>query len=501
MEVWHVPSLKAPDFESITRQGRFAPGIGLPGRVWSSGKPAWVSDVTKDGNFPRGDAAAKEALHAAFCFPLKLGDKIVGIIECFSREVQEPDENFLQILGDLGSQLGQFIERKGAEEARRFGEALHGAILESALDCIISIDQYGNVIEFNPAAEKTFGYTRSEVLSKPMAELIIPPRLRERHHHGLTRYLQTGEGPVLGKRIEMSAMRKDGTEMAVELSINALRLGGGQVFVATLRDITERRQTEAALEEARLELRARADDLEIAVTERTRELRETIAEVESFSYSISHDMRGPLRAMQGYAAVLEQELKGRITDEEWKYLGRIVAAAGRLNRLVQDILSYSRVSRTKVQVAPVDLQALVLEVIQQNPNLQSPLAEIRIDGPLPIVLGHEAALVQVCTNLLGNAVKFVHPSTTPRIRLSAQVKDTTARILFTDNGIGIDPKNHERVFQMFEQVNNPKDYDGTGIGLAIVKKAMERMGGKSGVQSELGKGSQFWFELRCVSTD
>src|SRR6185503_14778917 len=155
---------------------------------------------------------------------------------------------------------------------------------------------------------------------------------------------------------------------------------------------------------------------------RTQELRETIAEVESFSYSISHDMRGPLRAMQGYASVLEQELKGKIGEEQWRYLGRIVAAAARLNRLVQDILSYSQVARTKLQLAPVDLHALVLEVIQQNPNLQPPLAEIRIEGPLPIVLGHEAALVQVCSNLLGNAVKFVFPGTTPRIRISAQVE-------------------------------------------------------------------------------
>jgi signal transduction histidine kinase len=299
----------------------------------------------------------------------------------------------------------------------------------------------------------------------------------------------------------MPAQRNDGVEMPVELSINAIRLGGAKVFVATLRNITERKRTEAALEEARMKLKAHADDLQIAVAERTQELHETIAEAESFSYSISHDMRGPLRAMQGYAAVLERELKGKIGDEEWRYLGRIVAAAARLNRLVQDILSYSQVARTKLQLVPVDLHALVLEVIQQNPNLQPPLAEIRIEGPLPIVLGHEAALIQVCSNLLGNGVKFVFPGTTPRIRISGRVEGVAARIVVADNGLGIDARNHERIFQMFEQVNSPKDYDGTGIGLAIVRKAVERMGGTLGVQSELGKGAQFWFELRCVSTD
>src|SRR5439155_17760222 len=179
-------------------------------------------------------------------------------------------------------------------------------------------------------------------------------------------------------------------------------------------------------------------------------------------------------------------------------LRRIGLASMRLTSLVQDILSYSQVSRTKLQLAPIDLQALVLELVQQNPNLQPPLAELRVEGPLPIVLGHEAALTQVCSNLLGNAVKFVFPGTTPRIHIWAETEKSRARIYIADNGIGIEPKNHERIFQMFERVNSPKDYDGTGIGLAIVKKAVERMGGTLGVKSDLGEGSAFWFELRCV---
>jgi signal transduction histidine kinase len=199
--------------------------------------------------------------------------------------------------------------------------------------------------------------------------------------------------------------------------------------------------------------------------------------------------------------VLEEELKGKITEEQWKYLQRIVAASGRLNRLVQDILAYSQVSRRKLQLQPIDLQAQVLELVQQNPNFQPPLADIRTEGPLPFVFGHEAALSQVWSNLLGNAVKFVHPATTPRIRISAQVDSEHARIRIADNGIGIDSKNHGRIFHMFEQVNSPAEYDGTGIGLAIVKKAIERMGGRIGVESELGKGSAFWFELRCVTSE
>ena len=124
VEMWHSPSEKLPEFETMTRRIRFAPGVGLPGRVWSSGKPAWVPDVTKDANFPRASVAAQEGLHAAFCFPLKVGEEAVGVIECFSREVREPDDDFLQMLAAIGGQLGQFIERKRAEEALRQSEAL-----------------------------------------------------------------------------------------------------------------------------------------------------------------------------------------------------------------------------------------------------------------------------------------------------------------------------------------------------------------------------------------
>ncbi len=625
LAMWNDPSVRIPQFEGMTRQLRFAPGVGLPGRVWNSGQPVWIPDVPQDLNFPRAALAAKEGLHAGLCFPLKRGEEILGVIECFSNRVRQPDEHFLQMLASIGNQIGEFIERrhseetvrhqesqlrlvtdftpvmlaqcsrdgyfrfvnraygdhlgltpdqiigkslleimgakalaaiqpyvdtvlqgtpieyelevpyqrigprlmrvsyvperavsgevigwlaslnditerKRAEEAHQRIETLQGAILNSALDCIITIDQAGRVIEFNAAAERTFGRTRASVLGQSMAELIIPARLREQHRRGLARYLATGQQAMLGKRIEISALRADGSEFPVELSINVVRLGTAQAFTATLRDITERKKTEAALEEAQAQLKAHADNLEMVVAERTEELRETIAEIESFSYSISHDMRGPLRAMHGYAAILEEELKGKINNDQWSYLGRIVHATARLNQLVQGILSYSQISRSKLPLAPVDLQALIGEMKQHQPQLQPPGVDLQVEGPLPVVLGHETALLQIFSNLLGNAAKFVPSGTTPRIVISAEAAGPgLVRIWVADNGIGIDPKNFERIFQMFEQVNNPKDYEGTGIGLAIVRKAVERLGGKIGVVSSLGQGARFWFDLRRIS--
>jgi PAS domain S-box-containing protein len=405
--------------------------------------------------------------------------------------------NVVPLLNEDGTVRGviatfvDITERKHAEEAR----AKLAAIVESSDDAIISKTLEGTVMSWNASAERIFGYRADEMIGQP--DKIIIPRERHDEDDSILARLRTGE---LVDHYETVRLAKDGRRIDVSVTVSPVRDASGNVtgISKIVRDISQRKKTEAALNEAREALKRHAADLELMVAERTQELRETIAEVESFSYSISHDMRGPLRAIQGYASVLEHELSGKIGVEESEYLRRIAAAAGKLTNLVQDILSYSQISRGRVELSPIDLQPLLLEVIQQNSQLQAPRAAIHIEGPLPMVLGHEAALVQICANLLGNAAKFVSPGDTPRIRVWAEPAPVHVRIWVADQGIGIDPKNHERIFQMFERVNSPKDYDGTGIGLAIVKKAIERMGGRIGVQSELGKGARFWFELNRV---
>ncbi|HEV8419864.1 MAG TPA: PAS domain S-box protein, partial [Actinomycetota bacterium] len=189
VDVWHVPEASVSEFERVTREWRFSPGVGLPGRVWSAGRSAWIPDVAKDDNFPRAPSAAREGIHGAFGFPILLGDDVLGVLEFFSRQIQEPDEDLLLALSVIGSQIGQFMERKEAEQHLRESEARKSAIVEAALDCIITIDHEGKVLEFNPAAEQTFGYQRDETIGKEMAELIVPPGLRERHRSGLAHFL------------------------------------------------------------------------------------------------------------------------------------------------------------------------------------------------------------------------------------------------------------------------------------------------------------------------
>jgi PAS domain S-box-containing protein len=242
------------EFAQASLDTTLPPGAGLPGRVWASTAPAWISDVQADPNFPRAEAAVAAGLHAAFCFPIRTARGVVGAVEFLTRNLQEPDAELLATTESLGSQIGQFVERSRAEAAMREREARHGAILESALDCIITIDHKGRVLEFNSAAEQTFGYKADEIVSREMVEMIVPPGLRDQHRAGFARYLETGDPRILGHRLEITGMRSDGTEFPVELTITRIPLPGPPAFTGFVRDITERKQAERELRASRVRL-------------------------------------------------------------------------------------------------------------------------------------------------------------------------------------------------------------------------------------------------------
>jgi len=255
------------------------------------------------------------------------------------------------------------------------------------------------------------------------------------------------------------------------------------------REITHRKLAEEALKQAK-------DELEDRVEERTAQLKETISELEAFSYSVSHDMRSPLRAMQGYSDALLEDYAEKLDEAGRDYLNRIKRAASRMDLLIQDVLAYSRVAQGEVPLKPVDLEHVILDVIQSYPTLQPEQAEIKIVSALPRVIGHEAYLTQAVSNILTNGVKFVARGAKPKIEIGAHADGEFVRVYFQDNGIGIAPEHRDRIFQIFGRVYSEKQYEGTGIGLAIAKKAAERLGGSIGVTSELGKGSCFYLLLK-----
>jgi PAS domain S-box-containing protein len=263
---WHVPGVEVPEFQTFSEQYRFALGVGFPGRVWERGEPLWITDVTALP-FPRAPIAAREGIRSAFGFPVLLGTSILGVLEFYMRrEVRSPDPDVLDMMAALGSQIGQFIERKDAEAALRESEARKTAMLDVALDAIVTMDHEGKVLEFNQAAEALFGYARADVVGKELAELIVPPSLRARHRAGVARYLATGTGPLLGRRFELTGMRADGSEFPVELAIMPIRRDGLPFFTGYLRDITARKRAEE--ERAEFLTRERAARAEAETAER-----------------------------------------------------------------------------------------------------------------------------------------------------------------------------------------------------------------------------------------
>jgi PAS domain S-box-containing protein len=260
---WHAGQ-GAPEFEALSERIALAPGEGLPGRVVVSGEPVWIVDAPEDGNFPRAAVARRDGLHAAFGFPLLSPRGVVGVMEFFSRELREPDERLLETMRELGSQVGQFVARRHAEEAVRASESRLRAMLEAALDAVVSMDHRGRVVGWNRAAEATFGYRAHEAVGQEMADLIVPPALRAAHRKGLARFLETEEAFVLDRRLELTGMHKNGAEFPVELTITRIALPGPPTFTGYLRDITDREQAEADLRASRARL------VEVADAERRR---------------------------------------------------------------------------------------------------------------------------------------------------------------------------------------------------------------------------------------
>ncbi len=379
------------------------------------------------------------------------------------------------------------MARQRAEERRLY----LAAIVESSSDAIIATDLDGNITSWNRTAEHMFGYTAHEMIGGPA--LFIPS---ERLHEELSFVDRLKRGESI-QHFETERRKKDGNLICVELTISPIRDSQGRVIGAskTLRDITERKLTENALAKANEEIRRRSSELEKTVSDRTKELKATVNELEAFCYSLSHDMRAPLRAIQSYNQIVINDNRARISSESIKFLERSISAAGRLDRLIQEVLVYTRLSSQVITPSDIDVGALVREIISERQEFQAPEADVAFVGPSATVEAHDASLAQCIGNLLQNAVKFVDKGKQPVVRVRVERRGAFIRIWVEDNGIGIDEVAQRRLFAMFQRLHSPEEYDGIGIGLSIARKATERMGGKIGVQSTPKQGSKFWIDL------
>jgi PAS domain S-box-containing protein len=375
------------------------------------------------------------------------------------------------------------------------------AIVDSSDDAILSKDLNGIITSWNSGAARIFGYTADEVIGQPVTILMPPERFNE--EPGILERIRRGERV---EHYETVRRRKDGVLLDISLTVSPIKDADGRVIGASkiARDISEKKRAEAALRQANRkiaevneELKRSRENLADEVRSRTIELRQTNAQLEELVYTIAHDLRAPLRAMQGFASLLMTEYGVKLDETAVDYCRRIVRAAGSMDTLVRDLLAYGRVSRVELPRKSVNLQSAWENAVRQNAQaIHEKQAHIEVVSPLLNVVAHESTLVQVFANLLNNALKFVEPGVTPKIRFCAQSSGAgTVKIIVEDNGIGIEPRHRERVFRVFERLDGDR-FPGTGIGLSIVRKGVERMGGAVGVESEVGRGSSFWIELK-----
>ncbi|MBV8880716.1 MAG: PAS domain S-box protein [Planctomycetaceae bacterium] len=380
-------------------------------------------------------------------------------------------------------------DRKRAETALRESEERFRHLVEGVAEyALYIVDPAGNVASWNTGAQRLKGYEAAEVLGRPISIFFLPEcQAAGKPAQLLEQAAKTGQARDEGWRVT-----KAGRRFWADVLITALYEPDGKLrgYVKLVRDLTARREAELRLQHAQ-------EQLEQRVRERTAQLQESLSEMETFTYTIAHDLRAPLRTMAGFSQLLLEDYGATIGEGVGKlYLQQLSAGAKKMDSLIFDLLSYSQLSRSDLKPESVDLEGVVWEALESlSDTVKEKQAEVMVGSPLPSVRGHRNTLILVITNLVTNALKFVAAGTRPAVRIVAEERQEAVRLWVEDNGIGIEPRHHERIFGIFERLNRTEDYPGTGIGLALVRRAVTRQGGRCGVESEPGAGSRFWVEL------
>jgi PAS domain S-box-containing protein len=477
-EFWHRPGLDAAEFALATRQKIFQPGEGLPGRVWATTQPVWIADVTRDQNFPRGKIAAQAGLHAAFAFPILMGEEFLGVIEFFSHEIVEPDAEVLKLVAALGSQIGQFIERKRTQQELEHERFLLRTLMDNLPDRIYFKDAQSRFLRNSRAHLQRFGLERaSEAIGKTDFDFFTDEHARQAFEDE-QRLMRNGQ-PMTKEERETWP---DGSVTWALSTKLPLRDEAGKV-VGTFgisRDITDRKRAEEAMRQAR-----------DAAEEASRTKSQFLA-------NMSHELRTPLNSVIGFAGILLKNKTGNLRPTDLNFLDRIQANGKHLLVLINEILDLSKIEARKIelQLAPVALDDLVRETIAQQEGLVRDrpvqlLAEL--PATVAVIQADADKLRQVIINLIGNALKFTERgSVTVRV-VTNPVDHQPVRIEVIDTGIGIPKEKLGVIFEAFQQADasTARKYGGTGLGLTISQALCQLMGCRIEVTSEVGRGSTF----------
>ncbi len=474
-ETWSRDDPAIAAFLAASRESTYQPGqAGLIRRVLGRGEPVWIVDVSSEESFLRGKQAARAGLRSAFALPIRLGEEVLGALEFFHRDTQQPDEWLLKTGVAIGLQIGHFMARAQAEGELRQSEARFRSLTGLSSDWYWEQDEEFRLTFMSSRFVERTGIDPAPYIGRKRwdeAAANLTESDWARHKAQLERH-----EPFFD--FEMERVGADGN--SVWLSVTGEPVFEDRIFrgyrgVGT--DITERKRGQAVL-------RAAYD-----------ELARSNAELQQFAYVASHDLQEPLRMIGSYTQLLGRRYGDKLDSDAREFMDFIVEGATRMKQLIEDLLAYSRVGTRGKELRPVQLQlALDRALINLRAAIESSGAGITHDA-LPEMSADDTQLTQLLQNLVGNAIKFRKKDEAPRIHVGVQDSGEEWRLSVSDNGIGIEPQYFERIFMVFQRLHTRDEYAGTGIGLAICKKVVDRHRGRIWVESVPGKGSTFFFTL------
>lgn len=408
-----------------------------------------------------------------------------GVVQWVSWELR-PWYTVNQDVGGIILFTKDITQRKQMEESLSQSEEQLRRVLQEMPVMLDAFDENFNPIIWNQECERVTGFTAAEVIGNPaILEQLYPDS--DYRDQMIQAWAERGNNY---RNWEWEMTCKNGSTRTISWSnISDLFAIPGWATWGIGVDVTERKQAEDALWQLNATLEQR-------VADRTTQLEEVNQELQAFTYSVSHDLRAPLRIMQGFAQALQEDYGDRLDELAHRYIASITESAIQMDGLINDLLEYSRLTRAQIELVDTDLNLVVAATLQQlQAQIKETGAQIAIAPHLPTVVAHPPTLVQVLANLLSNAIKFVAPGITPNVTIESSCVEKLILLSIKDNGIGIDPTHQNRIFRVFERLHGVETYPGTGIGLAIAEKGIERMNGRIGVESQPGEGSRFWIAL------
>ncbi len=408
--------------------------------------------------------------------------KAISDKQDYSVRAQKYDDDEIGLLTEAFNHMLMRIE----EQTHALSESsakLH-AVVNSAMSAVIVMNAKGIITDWNKRAEEMFGWMRSEAIGKELASTIIPENFRIAHSKGLEHFFRTGQGPAIDKLLELTALRKEGSEFPIELSISVLKTGAEISFCGFITDVTERKRAET-------EIKLFNQKLSDMVAERTHELEVVNQELESFSYSVSHDLRAPLRSVHGYMNILVEEYESLFDDEAKRIINIILKNGEKMGQLIDDLLAFSRMGRKALTKSSVSMDHIVQTIVEEHQNQDSLSITVL---PLPSAYGDHGTIQQIWVNLISNAIKYSQHKEKIVIEIGSMKSDDVVYYV-KDNGAGFDMDYYDKLFGVFQRLHSEVDFEGTGVGLAIVNRIVTKHGGKIWADAKVNEGATFFFSL------